>query len=247
MRFRCACTSSGQVDLDHIAELLARPRSEVAAELAGLVYLDPATGRWETADAYLSGKVREKLVRAEEAAASDPRFEPNVEALRAAQPVDLKPSEITARLGAPWIPVDVVETFAQEVIGVATRVRHISEIGHWSVDTSAFAGVADCRTTWGTSRRHAGELLDDALNAHIPQIWDVWTEDGHERRELNAEETEAAKEKLAAIKSRVPELGVDRSLAGRAPRRDLQYPVQQPGTPALRRFAPPASRRERRS
>ena len=97
--------------------------------------------------------------------------------------------------------MDVIETFAQEVIGVATRVRHISEIGHWSIDTTAFAGVADCRTTWGTSRRHAGELLDDALNAHIPQIWDVWTEDGHERRELNAEETEAAKEKLAAIKT----------------------------------------------
>ena len=201
MRFRCACTSSGRVDLDHIAELLARPRSEVAAELTGLIYLDPATRRWETADAYLSGKVRAKLARAEEAAASDPRFELNVEALRAAQPVDLKPSEITARLGAPWIPVDVVETFAQEVIGVATRVRHISEIGHWSIDTTAFAGVADCRTTWGTSRRHTGELLDDALNAHIPQIWDVWTEDGHERRELNAEETEAAKEKLAAIKT----------------------------------------------
>ena len=54
---------------------------------------------------------------------------------------------------------------------------------------------------WGTSRRHAGLLLEDALNARIPQIWDVWLEDGVERRALNTEATEAAKEKLAKLEA----------------------------------------------
>ena len=190
----------GRVDIDFIGEQLGRTTGEVEAELGNLVFLDPETRRFETADAYLSGKVREKLAAAKTAAEADPRFIRNVEALRDAQPVDLKPSEITARLGAPWLPTDVIVAFAQEVIGVETRINHVAAVAHWSIDISAFAGHADCRTTWGTGRRHAGELLDDALNAHIPQIWDIWYEDGHERRELNAGETEAAKDKLAAIK-----------------------------------------------
>jgi N12 class adenine-specific DNA methylase/adenine-specific DNA methylase len=190
----------GRVDIDFVAEQLGCTPAEAEAELGNLVFLGPETKRFETADAYLSGKVREKLAAADSAAAADSRFLRNVEALRGAQPVDLKPSEITARPGAPWLPTDVVAAFAKEVIGVGTPVYHVAAVAHWSIDISAFSGHADCRTTWGTGRRHAGELLDDALNAHIPQVWDVWYEDGHERRELNAGETEAAKDKLAAIK-----------------------------------------------
>ena len=192
---------TGRVDIDYIAELLGRTALEVEEELAGLVFLNPETKQFETADAYLSGKVREKFARAKQAAAQDERFLRNVEALQAAQPVDLRPSEITARLGAPWIPTEVIAAFSEEIIGVETRVFHVPAVAHWSIDVSNFAGLADCRTRWGTERRHAGELLDDALNAHIPQIWDTWRdEDGRERRELNAAETEAAKDKLAAIK-----------------------------------------------
>jgi hypothetical protein len=43
--------------------------------------------------------------------------------------------------------------------------------------------------------------MDDALNASIPQIYDVWTEDGREMSQLNATDTEAAKEKLFKIKT----------------------------------------------
>ena len=41
----------------------------------------------------------------------------------------------------------------------------------------------------------------DALNASLPQIYDVFTEDGVEKRVLNAADTEAAKDKLAKIKA----------------------------------------------
>ena len=45
-----------------------------------------------------------------------------------------------------------------------------------------------------------GMLLHDALNSATPQIWDTIREDGVEKRVLNVEATEAAKEKLAKIK-----------------------------------------------
>ncbi|HQT86674.1 N-6 DNA methylase [Acidiphilium rubrum] len=192
----------GSVDPDYIAELLGTTAETVISLLPNAIFLNPETRRWETSDAYLSGPVRTKLAIARAAAVEDPRFESNVTALEAAQPVDLKPSEITARLGATWIPTTVIESFCTEIIGVTTRVSHVREIGSWTINTHVFVGVGACTTEWGTARRHAGELLDDALNSQIPQIWDVWRDaGGSERRELNVVETEAAKEKLSKIKT----------------------------------------------
>jgi N12 class adenine-specific DNA methylase len=64
------------------------------------VFRDPATGTWETADAYLSGVVRTKLRRAATAAAEDPAFARRFEPLCEVQPRDLPPSDISARLGS---------------------------------------------------------------------------------------------------------------------------------------------------
>lgn len=196
----------GRVDLDHAASLLGRSRDETIADLGERIYLDPdptngGTETWRMADDYLSGPVRTKLALAQAAATLDPRFARNVEALEHVQPEDLKPSDISARLGAPWIPADVVRKFSAQVIGIETTIHHTVEIAAWTVDPRPFLGEAAATSEWGTSRRHAGLLLSDALNATIPQIFDVIVEDGTERRELNVEDTEAAKEKLSKIKS----------------------------------------------
>jgi N12 class adenine-specific DNA methylase len=81
-----------------------------------------------------------------------------------------------------------------------TRVRHIVEIASWSVETAPFAYTAAGTSEWGTARRNAGLLLHDVLNNATPQIFDTVIEDGVEKRVLNSEATEAAKEKLARIK-----------------------------------------------
>ena len=158
------------------------------------------TETWETADAYLSGPVRTKLAGAEAAAALDPQYERNLAALREVQPWDIRPSDITARLGAPWLPTDVIEGFTAEIMGTQVRIWHTVEIASWSVEGSGFIGTAAGVSEWGTPRRHAGLLLHDALNSATPQIYDTVIEDGAERRVLNIEATEAAKEKLARIK-----------------------------------------------
>ena len=76
----------GHVDLDHIAELLGCTRDAVIADLGDTIYLNPAATTpeveaWETADAYLSGPVRTKLVVAKAAAGVDPRYARNLAAL----------------------------------------------------------------------------------------------------------------------------------------------------------------------
>ncbi|HTY40812.1 MAG TPA: lactate dehydrogenase, partial [Thermoanaerobaculia bacterium] len=200
-----ALHETGVVDLDRVAELLGVTREAAIAELGNRIFLDPQAWRagletWRTADAYLSGPVRKKLEIAIDAAFEDPRFERNVEALKEASPEDLKPSEITARLGAPWIPADVVAGFCEEILGVTTRVFHTVEIASWTIEVNAFLRNPASTTDWGTLRRHAGELVSDALNSTLPQIYDTFVEDGVEKRVLNAADTEAAKDKVAKIK-----------------------------------------------
>lgn len=190
----------GRVDLDHIAELLHRDPDDVIAELGSAIFRDPADGSWQMADAYLSGHVRDKLRVAEAAAALDPAYERSVPALQGVQPVDLGPSDITARLGNPWIPAADVVAFVKETMNVDIRIHHMPELGSWTVEARQLGDLAVGTSEWGTDRRHAGELLADALNSRVPQIFDMIKEGDSERRVLNVVDTEAAKTKLQKIK-----------------------------------------------
>ncbi|MFT4119147.1 Eco57I restriction-modification methylase domain-containing protein [Bradyrhizobium sp.] len=190
----------GHVDVDHIAELLHRATEDVVAELGSAIFRDPADGSWQTADSYLSGAVREKLKAAEAAAALDPEYARNVTALQGVQPADLKPSDITARLGAPWIPSADVVAFVKETMDVEIKIHHMPELASWTVEARQLGWTAAGTSEWGTDRRHAGELLADALNSRVPQIFDTVKDGDSERRVLNVVDTEAAKTKLQKIK-----------------------------------------------
>lgn len=190
----------GRVDIEHIAELVHLDPDDVVADLGDSIFRNPADGSWQTSDAYLSGAVRTKLAAAEAAAALDPGFERNVRALQAVQPTDLSPSDITARLGAPWIPAADVVAFVKETMAADIRIQHMPELGSWTVEARQLAYSAAGTSEWGTSRRHAGDLLADALNSRVPQIFDTFRDGEVERRVLNVVDTEAARDKLQKIK-----------------------------------------------
>jgi len=191
----------GFVDPERLGDLLECEPAEALSQLGNAVFRDPVTQQWETADAYLSGAVRHKLAAAEATATLDGQYQRNVAALLEVQPRDIPPSDITARLGAPWLPTDIIEDFTREVMGGKVEIFHTVEVAVWSVRENCFAGSAQGTSLWGTARRHAGQLLHDALNSATPQIYDVEIVDGSERRVLNPEATEAAKEKLLRIKT----------------------------------------------
>ena len=65
-------TATAAVDLPFIAELYGKPEEQIIAELGDLIYHDPESKTWQTADAYLSGNVREKLRHAEAAGPATP-------------------------------------------------------------------------------------------------------------------------------------------------------------------------------
>ena len=101
-----------RVDIPYMMELSGKSEAELTEELRGVIFMNPLTDEWETADEYLSGNVREKLAVAKRSAELSPAdYRPNVEALERVQPVDLTASEISVRLGATWLPPEIVEQF----------------------------------------------------------------------------------------------------------------------------------------
>ncbi|MBR1735502.1 MAG: helicase SNF2, partial [Firmicutes bacterium] len=86
------------VDLEYMSKLCSKPTEEIIEDLKGVIFENPETCRYETADEYLSGNVRKKLEIARDYAENDDKYNVNVSSLEAVQPVDLKPSEISAQL-----------------------------------------------------------------------------------------------------------------------------------------------------
>ncbi len=124
----------GAVDLPFIATLYGKPEEHVIAELGDLIFHDPETKTWQTADAYLSGNVRAKLAAARQAG---PAYARNADALRAVQPEDVLPGDIDANLGAPWIPEADIQAFAADLFHVdpsSVPVAHLKKDAVWSMD-----------------------------------------------------------------------------------------------------------------
>ena len=193
-----ALDQTGAVDLPFIARLYGRPEDAVIAELGELIYRDPETRHWVTADEYLSGNVRAKLAAAERAGATR-----NIEALRAVQPEDVLPGDIDANLGAPWIPAEDVRAFAAHLFQVpadAVTVAHLPKDALWSVEGDYRAERAVAVTAdYGTERAGGLWLLGLALNMKAPVIYDPDPADP-DKRVVNPEATLAAKEKQKLIR-----------------------------------------------
>jgi N12 class adenine-specific DNA methylase len=192
----------GVVDLPFIASLYGKLEGEVVRELGDLIYEDPESRTWETADAYLSGNVRSKLRVAELAG---PAFGRNAAALRAVQPEDVLPGDIDANLGAPWIPEQDIQAFAAGLFHVgpaAVQVGHLKKDAVWSIEANYSAERSVAATSeFGTARANGTWLLELALNMKTPVIYDPDPSDP-EKRVVNQEATLAAREKQKAIKER---------------------------------------------
>jgi N12 class adenine-specific DNA methylase len=197
---------TGRLDWDRMSKLTGKTAKDLQRELGPLVYENPE-GDWETADAYLSGDVREKLRAAQEAARLEPeKFKRNVEALQKVQPTDLEPTDIDARLGAPWIPKEDIRDFIAETLDVPrhyVKVGHSDAIGTWTVELTdrwAESNINNTQT-YGTPRVSAAELIEDALNQQLPTVRD---RDG-DKTVVNPTETLAAREKHEQLRNKFRE------------------------------------------
>lgn len=202
------------VDLSYMAQLSGKTEAELTEELAGVIFKNPISEKWEPSDEYLSGNVREKLQIARQFAENHPEYQVNVQYLEQVQPKDLDASEIEARLGATWISEDYITRFMAETfhtpryyVGSKVKVQYAEVTGQWNVmgkNVDSY-GNALVTSTYGTQRANAYRLLEDALNLRDTKIYDTVQDADGEHRELNRKETMLAQQKQELIKEEFKE------------------------------------------
>ena len=198
-----------KVDLAYMEELTGKDKDTLTEELRGVIFQNPLTDAWETADEYLSGNVREKLEVAAIYAENHPEYAVNVQALQQVQPKELDASEIEVRIGATWIATKYIEDFMRDTFETPEHlfrrdvmgVQFSNVTGEWNVKgKNADYGNSLVNMTYGTSRVNAYKILEDSLNLKDTRVYDTIEEDGKEKRVLNKKETMIASQKQEAIR-----------------------------------------------
>ncbi|OZQ91465.1 helicase [Paenibacillus sp. VTT E-133291] len=206
--------AKARVDLPYMSQLTGLTEEKLIEELRGIIFPNPEMQDetdqpvFETADAYLSGHVREKLRVAKQFAAYDKRYSENVKALEAVQPKDLDASEIDVRLGATWLPPQDIRQFLFELVDTPPMYQTYIDV-MYSEYTAAWnvKGKSDDRSNnikanvaYGTTRMNAYKILEDTLNLRDVRVFDTVYEDGVEKRVLNKQETAIAQQKQEMMK-----------------------------------------------
>lgn len=199
-----------RVDLLYMEQLTGKPKEEIIKDLQGVIFRIPAAepAQYVTADEYLSGNVRAKLLTAEAAAKENPEFAVNAQALKQVIPQDLSAAEISVRLGTTWIPQEDIQRFVMELLTPSSyaqsriRVRYTPINGDWFIENkSSDYGNVKADSTYGTKRASAYRIIEDTLNLRDTRIFDyVYDENGNKKAVFNAKETTAAQAKQEAIK-----------------------------------------------
>lgn len=206
----------GFADIDYMAELCGTPNDEVIKELTegGFIYKNPETEKYEEAAEYLSGYVRDKLRKAQDAAADNPEYERNVAALEKTLPPKLGAGDISVRLGASWISIEdyckFFREYAQGVLSVGSylardTVLYRSVSGEYKIENKNADKSVAALSSFGTKRMNSYTIFENLLNNRDIAVYDSFDlPDGKKKRVMNKDETQLAQEKARQMKEAFP-------------------------------------------
>lgn len=225
-----------KVDLPYMEELTGMTEEKLEEELSGIVFRDLSQfkpsdianepymrNRYPLVptDEFLSGNVREKLKKArnlydilstngsETESGELERIAVHIAALEKVQPPELTATDIDVRLGATWLPVDIVQSFVHELLTPSywarrrIQVQYSPVTAEWHLtDKNADYSNAAASITYGTDRINAYKIIEETLNLKDVRIFDTVTDPStsRETRVLNKKETILAQQKQQAIK-----------------------------------------------
>ena len=165
----------GRPDIEYIAQLTKKTPEAVAEELeaSGLAFHDPQTGIWQDRVEYLSGQVKDKLVRVKELVETEPRYLRHVEELEKVQPRYLNIAEFSTRLGASWIPPSIIEQFIRETFDRRATVGVTSETATWHISYPRWERSSEAdMTVWGVHGVNGTSMVQHSLNLQSVTVSD---------------------------------------------------------------------------
>ena len=202
-------SEKASVDLEYMSKLTNKTQEELVKELDGIIYKLPMeNNKYVTSDEYLSGNIREKLKMAEASVGMHPEFATNIEALKKVMPKDLTANEIGIKLGATWIPTEIIDSFMYELLETPNhaqwnmKVKFSEYNSQWYITSKNYDySNVKANKTYGTNRVNAYEIIEKTLNLKDVKVFDTVTDiDGNKKREFNAKETAIAQAKQDQIK-----------------------------------------------
>ncbi|WP_251198435.1 SNF2-related protein [Anaerotardibacter muris] len=204
----------GRVDIEYMAQISNSDMRSVILDLKGSIFQNPETWEacwykgWETKEQYLSGNLlRKREIASKLNEEYDGYFRDNIAEIDAALPQLLTTDQIYVTLGSPWVPTDVIDAFANHIVGldgwpVIEGTRHDPITGSWELPYRGSSFISG-HNAFGTSRITALSLLEKTLNSRSVKITDslVKGAEGKETRVVNEEETLAALEQQKRIRA----------------------------------------------
>ena len=214
--YALSLAEKAKIDMPYMSQLTGKTEQELFEDLKGVIFLNPmhtsdedGRPKYLPADEYLSGNVREKLAIAKRSADLYPDdYGENVRALEAVQPVDLTASEISVRLGATWLPPEIVEQFMFELFSTPRycqwniHVHYSQYTGEWNIEGKSYdRGNVKAYNAFGTTRINGYKIMEETLNLKDVRIFDyIEDENGKKTAVLNKKETAIAQGKQELIK-----------------------------------------------
>lgn len=214
--YALSLAEKAKIDMPYMSQLTGKTEQELFEDLKGAIFLNPmhtndedGRPKYLPADEYLSGNVREKLAIAKRSADLYPDdYGENVRALEAVQPVDLTASEISVRLGATWLPPEIVEQFMFELFSTPRycqwniHVHYSQYTGEWNIEGKSYdRGNVKAYNAFGTTRINGYKIMEETLNLKDVRIFDyIEDENGKKTAVLNKKETAIAQGKQELIK-----------------------------------------------
>lgn len=211
-------SEKGRVDFEFMTELCGMDKDRLISELDGQIYkLPQETEKYVTADEYLSGNIRKKML--DIANSGNPNeYEKNYAALQAAMPPRVEAKDIAVKLGSHWVDPKYIRQFILEKFKPDARteseldVSYSKAAGTWKIEGQTATAKTNhtASSKYGTHRKNAYDIIKGILNNSDLLVKDrVKDEYGNDKRDengkyilvTNEEETKAVRHCANIIKS----------------------------------------------
>jgi N12 class adenine-specific DNA methylase len=198
----------GKVDIGFIGQAIGKNEEETVNALGSHVYINPATGYWETSDQYLAGNVVDKLKVAQGKAdeyPADQQLQRSLQAIQNVQPEPIPFELLDFNLGERWIPVDYYNRFASQLFEQRTRIEYLSSIDVFRIETGRNGKISEEYAVQPKSghKMYGNTLLEHALENTSPFFtYEIDGPDDSKIRMPDNEATQLAQQKIESIRNR---------------------------------------------
>ncbi|MDH6358904.1 SNF2-related protein [Parabacteroides sp. PF5-9] len=163
-----------RVDLDFISQRAGITEFEAIQKLEGLIFKNPITYQFETADNFLSGNVINKLESAYieyQKNPQDAQIFKSVEALRNAVPDKVSLEDIDVNLGERWVPEQYYSAFASHIFEKDSKVKYDGVLDNFDISGSFSFKASEKYTVRSVNRTYYPlDILRFSMIDNVPEM-----------------------------------------------------------------------------